>query len=198
MKKYEAKTFEIPELAGISKKTIEEHLKLYQGYVKNANTIIDKIAEYVSDSEKHAYALGELQRRFSFEYNGIRNHEYYFGSLVGGAKPLPADSKLKAQIESQAPSFQIWMQGFTAVALTRGIGWAILYWDQKEGQLMHGWTDEQHIGHLLEAKPIIMLDMWEHSYLFDYTPSEKKNYIEAFFANLNWEVIEDNFIKAKK
>lgn len=196
MKPYTPHEFNVPELAGISAKTIEEHIKLYQGYVKNANLIIEKIGEYMSDSEKNAYVIGELQRRFAFEFCGMRNHEYYFHSLEGGAKPLSADSTLRTMIESQAPSFDAWLTGFKAMALTRGIGWAILAWDSQTQQLTHSWVDEQHLGQLTGVTPVLMLDMWEHSYLMDYTPSEKKKYVEAFFANLNWETIEQNFIKA--
>ncbi|MEJ0001623.1 MAG: hypothetical protein WDN09_00305 [bacterium] len=43
MEKFQEKKFDIPELKGISAKNIEEHLKLYAGYVKNANTILEKI-----------------------------------------------------------------------------------------------------------------------------------------------------------
>src|SRR5262245_7032235 len=99
MEKFKELKFNIGELKGISAKNIEEHLKLYAGYVKHANLIIEKIGEYMADSEKNAYVLGELQRRFSFEFNGMRNHEYYFKSLENGAKPLPEKSKLKAAIE---------------------------------------------------------------------------------------------------
>jgi Fe-Mn family superoxide dismutase len=189
MKHYEPKTFTVPELNGISGKNIEEHLKLYQGYVKNANLIIDKIAEYMADSEKNAYVLGELQRRFSFEFNGIRNHEHYFAQLEGGPKLLPDGSKLKNLLISQASSFEAWLTGFKAIAMTRGIGWAILYWDPTLEQLTHGWVDEQHLGHLVGLTPILMLDMWEHSYVADYHPSGKKQYIEDYLAQVNWETV---------
>ncbi len=198
MKKYEEKKFDIGELKGISAKNIEEHLKLYAGYVKNTNLILEKIGEYMADSEKNAYVLGELQRRFSFEFNGMRNHEYYFSSLEGGVKSLSENSELKKQIESQVPSFDAWLAGFKAIALTRGVGWAVLSWDAKTSQLTHGWVDEQHLGHLVGLSPVLMLDMWEHSFVFDYQPSGKKQYIEDFFINLNWEVIEANFKQAKK
>ncbi len=198
MKHYEAKNFTIPELKGISTKTIEEHLKLYQGYVKNANLILDKIGEYMADSEKNAYVLGELQRRFSFEFNGMRNHEHYFGQLEQGASDLPPDSQLKAAIEQQAPSFEAWLSGFKAMTLTRGIGWAILYWDSQTRQLTHGWVDEQHLGHLMGLKPILMVDMWEHSYVADYQPSGKKGYVDDYFANINWEYVEKVFQEAIK
>lgn len=198
MKKYEERKFAIPELKGMSARSIEEHLKLYAGYVKHANLIIDKIAEYMADSEKNAYVLGELQRRFAFEFDGMRNHEYYFASLEGGANPLAESSALKAEIEKMAPSFDAWLAGFKAIALTRGIGWAILGWDPVAGQLTHSWVDEQHLGHLNGLRPVLMLDMWEHSYVADYQPSGKKNYVEDFFANLNWEMIEKNFAEARK
>jgi Fe-Mn family superoxide dismutase len=196
MTKYTLQEFNIGELKGISAKNIEEHLKLYKGYVTNANLIFDKIAENMADSEKNAYVLGELQRRFSFEFNGMRNHEIYFRELEGGAKELPADSKFKAQIEKQAPSFDAWLAGFKAIALTRGIGWAVLYWDPKSEQLTHAWVDEQHLGQLNGCTPVLMIDMWEHAFVYDYQPSGKKQYVEDFFANLNWEVVEENFLKA--
>jgi Fe-Mn family superoxide dismutase len=199
MKKYEEKKFEIPtDLKGVSQKTMEEHLKLYSGYVKNSNLILDKIGELMADHEANAFVLGELQRRFAFEFCGMRNHEYYFSSFEGGPKPLTKGTALKAQIEKQAPSFDIWLQGFKFIATTRGVGWAIMGWDTATQQLTHSWVDEQHVGHLTGLQPVLMLDMWEHSYIADYQPSGKKQYIEDFFANLNWEIIEKNFAEAAK
>ncbi|MEK7574882.1 MAG: Fe-Mn family superoxide dismutase [Patescibacteria group bacterium] len=196
MKKFEEQKFNIPVLNGISVKNIEEHLKLYAGYVKNSNLIVEKIGELASDAEKNAYVMGELQRRFGFEFNGMRNHEYYFKSLEGGQKSLPENSKLKAAIEKQAPSFDIWLGGFKALAMTRGIGWAILYYDKQTEQLMHTWVDEQHLGQLNGLNWVLGIDMWEHAFVYDYATSEKKKYVEAFFSNLNWEVIESNFKSA--
>src|SRR3989344_3478969 len=94
-KQFDEKKFNLGELKGISQKTKEEHLKLYAGYVKHTNLILKKIEELTEDSEKNAYALGEIQRRFSFEYNGMRNHEIYFDSLSDGPSELGGNSKLK-------------------------------------------------------------------------------------------------------
>ncbi len=195
MEKFKELKFNIGELKGISAKNIEEHLKLYAGYVKYSNLIHEKIGEYMADSEKNAYVLGELQRRFGFEFNGMRNHEYYFKSIEGGAKALSEDSELKKAIQKQAPSFDAWLTGFKAVAMTRGIGWAVLYWDKETEQLIHAWVDEQHLGQLNGLGWVLGIDMWEHAYVYDYPTSEKKKYIETFFENLNWEVIEENFAK---
>lgn len=196
MTPYTPKTFQIPTLQGISAKTIEEHLKLYQGYVKNANLIIEKIGPLMADFDANAYIIGELQRRFSFEFNGIRNHELYFGQLEQGPAQLPDNSAFKAAIERQAPSFDAWLGGFKTVALTRGIGWAMLYWDPTAQQLTPGWVDEQHLGHLVGLVPILALDMWEHSYVADYQPSGKKQYVEDYFSNINWNVVEERFVTA--
>ena len=196
MEQFTLKTFTIPELQGISAKNIEEHLKLYKGYVTNINLIFEKLGELMADPVGNAFVIGELHRRIGFEFNGMRNHEYYFASLEGGAKSLPEGSLLKAEIEKVAGSFDAWLAGFKILAMTKGVGWAVLYYDKQTKRLVPGWIDEQHMGTLTSLSPILMLDMWEHAFVYDYPTSEKKSYVEAFFANLNWEVIEQNFKNA--
>lgn len=185
------KTFKIPELKGISTKTIEEHLKLYEGYVKNANGIIEKMSKI--DSATDAYIAGELFRRFSFEYNGMRNHEVYFSSLEGGPVTFNPESDLGKRLVELFGSYEVFVKEFSALALTRGIGWAVLWYDRKENKFLASWVDEQHLGQLNGCDMILALDMWEHSYVADYQPSGKKQYTEDFFTNLNWSVIEKNF-----
>lgn len=193
METFTPKTFELGKLKGISSKTIEEHLKLYKGYVTNINLIFNKLKELKSDPEKNAFLLGELERRIGFEFGGMRNHEYYFSSLSGGSKEINKEGALYKALEKEWGSFENFLAHFKFVATTRGVGWSMLYFDKIGNKLIISWVDEQHIGHLVGASPILCLDMWEHSYYLDYIPSEKKKYIEAFFANLNWEVIESNF-----
>ena len=197
MEKFKEEKFKIGSLKGISDKNIEEHLKLYAGYVKNANTVVEKISELSKDSEKNMYLIGELFRRFSFEYNGMRNHEIYFNSLSGGAKLLPKNSKLEKMLIETYQSVEIFIMGFKNIAMTRGVGWAGLWYDKKDKRLLCSWVDEQHLGQLNGCEMILALDMWEHAYVADYQPSGKKQYIEDFFANLNWEVIENNFLDAQ-
>ncbi len=205
MKQFVAKTFKIPELKGISKKNIEEHLKLYAGYVKNANLVIEKIAELKKEMDPatptgaaNIYAFGEVNRRFGFEYNGMRNHETYFAGFEGGAKLLDDASSLKKALGDTWGSFDAWLTEFKTIAMTRGIGWAMLYYDRKDGRLLNAWVDEQHLGQLQDCTLILALDMWEHSYVADYQPSGKNAYVEDFFTNLNWDVIENNYSQIGK
>lgn len=185
---YTPKTFNIPELDGISRQTIDEHIGLYNGYVKHANLIREKIAAYSNDPDNNTYAIGEMQRRYGFEFGGMRNHEYYFTQFEGGAKALP-EGKLKDMLVTQWGSVEAWMERFTKVAMTRGVGWAMLYIDRSTNQLVETWVDEQHLGQLADLDIVLALDMWEHSYMLDVPPSRKKEYVDAFFRNLNWEVV---------
>ena len=193
METFKTMTFNIPKLEGISEKNIEEHLKLYKGYVTNTNLILNKISEFKVDLEKNAYVLAELQRRFGFEFDGMRNHEYYFASLSDGKKEINKSGELYQKIEKEWGSFDNFLMHFKFVAITRGPGWTILYFDKMTDKLIISWIDEHHLGQLTGLSPILCLDMWEHAYYLDYIPAEKKKYIEAFFANLNWEAVEKNF-----
>jgi Fe-Mn family superoxide dismutase len=191
---FELKTFTIPELTGISAKNIEEHLKLYKGYVTNTNLILQKVAELSKDAENNTYTIGELQRRFGFEFDGMRNHEYYFSQFEGGPV-VRSESSLVTKVESTWGTFDTWLTQFKAIAMTRGIGWAMLYYDPTTDRLVQTWVEEQHLGQLVGLTPILALDMWEHAFVYDYPTSEKKKYVEAFLANLNWSVVEGRFKK---
>ncbi len=198
---YEAKKFGLPKLEGISEKSVEEHLGLYEGYVKNFNAISKQIAELaMSDSDpstplgagKNAHAVSELVRRRSFEFNGMRLHEHYFAQFEGGPKPLSPDGQLAKVLESTYKP----MTGekvMKTIGLMRGPGWAILYFDPEAGELLTSFVGEQHQGHLATLPIILALDVWEHAYILDYGAAGKGKYIDAFFKNLNWAVVEKRF-----
>ena len=193
---YTAKTFTIPALTGISEKTITEHIKLYEGYVKHVNLIGEKIAELGSaDAEKNAYPIMERQRRVGFECGGMKNHERYFEQFEGSAQPVDENGIFFGECNASFGSYEAWLVRFNQIAMTRGIGWAMLYFDRDTKTLVNAWVDEQHLGQLATADIILALDMWEHSYMLDYVPSEKKKYIEAFFTNLNWKVCDERLAK---
>lgn len=191
--KYVAKTFNIRRLDGISETTIEEHLKLYAGYVSNFNHIQELLING-GGQNLDSYSTKEAIRRQGFEYGGIKNHEFYFTSLEGGSCELDLESALNIKIADQFGDLEAWKQQFIKwTATMRGVGWAILGYDRTNDRLINYWVDEQHLGHLPTVYPIICLDMWEHSYCIDYVPSKKIDYIEAFFRNLNWSVIARDF-----
>lgn len=189
---YEAHTFNLPELDGISTESVKQHIGLYEGYVKNFNAITAKLGEYAKDPEANALALAELMRRRSFEFGGMRLHEHYFPQFEGGAKPLDESSALGVQMLKDYHKMEYFLPYFKMIAGLRGPGWALLYWDPAAKQFVAGWTEEQHLG--THPLPIILaLDVWEHAYVLDYGASGRSKYIDAFFNNLNWGVIEKRF-----
>ena len=191
---YQEQTFTIPELKGISSKQIEVHLKLYAGYVKHVNLLRENIhALETEDKEKHAYTIAELRRRFSFEFNGMRMHEYYFQSFAGGPKPLDDSGALAQALAEKYGDKEQFIAHFTSVGMSRGIGWTILYWDPI-GKTPHvAWLSDHELGTLAGLPIILAMDMWEHAYMVDYLPAEKASYITAFLENTNWDISEKRF-----
>jgi Fe-Mn family superoxide dismutase len=191
MHTYEARKFNIPKLDGISEESIKQHIGLYEGYVKNFNAISAKLPEYAADSEKNAHALSELIRRKSFEFDGMRLHEYYFEQFEGGAKELDKNSALGKEFEKEYKEY--FTEYFKAIGNMRGPGWAMLYFDPVAKEFQAGFAGEQHQGHFVTLPIILALDVWEHCFILDYGAGGKGKYLDAFFKNLNWSVIEKRF-----
>ena len=190
---YVTKTFNLSALEGLSEKQINVHLALYEGYVKHVNLIMEKIRALTEvDVEGNAYRIAELRRRFAFEFDGMRMHEYYFEQFEGSQTSLTTGSALgKAVAEKYGE------QGLVAhikeVAGSRGIGWVVVYSDPVAKTLHTVFVNDHEVGQLAGLPIVLVLDLWEHAYMVDYVPAEKKNYIDAFFANLNWSVMEKRF-----
>ena len=191
---YTAKTFEFRTLKGISEKNLSEHVGLYNGYVKHYNLATDLMQKHVNDADAQ-YLITELNRRRSFEYNGIKNHEYYFADLSGEQIALDPSSPLAKKIDETWGSFDGWKDEFSKIAMTRGIGWAILSYDPESGILQNGWVDEQHLGQLNSTKFILGIDMWEHAFVADYQPSGKKQYVADFLEQVSWGNAMERFGK---
>ena len=194
---YSPKTFTIPTLDGISDESVKQHVGLYQGYVKNFNAIAAKLVEYAKEgTEKNAVALGELIRRKSFEFDGMRLHELYFTQFEGGAKALDENSALGRALAAEYHGY--FVEYLKSIGNMRGPGWAILYYDPVGKQFQTGFAGEQHQGHFVTLPIILALDVWQHAFILDYGAAGKGKYLDAFFKNLNWGVIEKRFAEIQK
>src|SRR3989338_6634167 len=193
MQKYEEKKFDIEQLDGISTKQIEEHLKLYSGYVKHTNLIREKIAELSKDKENNSYIISELRRRFNFEFNGMRMHEYYFEQLEGGAKDLNTESALAKVLTEKYGSLNESINHFKEDGKSRGIGGVVFAYDVTAKTNHIVWVGDHEIGQLGGLPIIAVMDVWEHAFMVDYVPSEKGKYIDAFLKNINSDVLEKRY-----
>jgi len=180
-------------MPGFSKTMLENHFKLYQGYVKNFDLLMNKLQNLLDENKHGTPEYNEMERRLGWEFNGMRLHEYYFENL-GGKGILDEKSDLYKEIAKEFGSFEEWKKDFISTGKMRGIGWAVLYEDPETGHFLNMWINEHDTGHLAGGKVILVMDVFEHAYMTDYQ-LDKPAYIEAFFKNINWDEVSKRFKK---
>ena len=184
-------------MKGISKKTVEEHLKLYQGYVNKYNEINEQLSG-LSDEDftkaNQVYSkIRELKLELSFAWGGIINHEIYFNHL-GGKGGMPEGELLK-QIEKDFGSFENYKKDVKATGISAR-GWVWTAWNEREERLFNYLGDAQNAFPVWGAHPIMALDTYEHAYFIDFGAA-RAGYIDAFFENIDWETVSENFQKCQ-
>jgi Fe-Mn family superoxide dismutase len=197
---YQAREFNLSGLNGISDQTLEMHFKLYEGYVKETNKLSEAIYKFIQDGQvdqEEMPAYSELTRRLGFEYNGMVLHEYYFDNLRrgGGTGDAERTAQFTRAAESSFGSYEIWKADFVGIGKMRGVGWAICYQNPGSGRLSNHWITLHETGNVAGYDPILVMDVWEHAYLLDYKPAERPKYIEAFFSNIDWTMVEKRLQK---
>lgn len=176
-------------MKGFSDKALQLHFSLYQGYVKNTNGLIKELSSLATAGKATTPQYAELKRRFGWEFDGMRLHEYYFGNLGGEEAVLDSNSSLMKLIERTFGSYDAWKEDFIATGKMRGIGWVILSYDANTGKLFNTWINEHDVGHLAGTTPLLVMDVFEHAYLPDYG-TNRGDYITAFFNNVNWDAVK--------
>ena len=175
-------------MQGFSETLIKNHFTLYQGYVTNTNKVMDILGQLLKDGKSGTPEYAELKRRFGWEFNGMRLHEYYFENL-GGKSPLGKDGKLTKKIQTEFGSIEEWEKDYRATGAMRGIGWVILYEDAPSGRLFNVWINEHDVSHPAGCNPLLVMDVFEHAFMIDYG-LKRADYIGAFFKNINWQAVE--------
>lgn len=165
-------------LVGISDDQIAQHWALYEGYVKNANLLLEGAAK----AEAGTPGWAEPKRRLGFEMNGLVLHEYYFGNLASGSKLSPG-SDLAGDVGAAWGSIGAWREDFAKTGGMRGVGWAILYHDPATGGLFNCWISSHEQGHPAGFHPVLVLDVFEHAFMVDYGAGGRADYIAAFLDN---------------
>jgi Fe-Mn family superoxide dismutase len=185
---YEAKKFDhLLGTEGFSDAILNNHFGLYEGYVKNTNALLDLLDTKTVGTPEYS----ELQRRFGWEWNGMRLHELYFGNISNGSTAL-SDGILKTKLEEIYGSIENWKKNFIGVGTMRGIGWAVLVHDEASGELFNIWVNEHDGGHLAGATSLLVMDVFEHAFVLDYG-LKRADYIDAFFKAIDWTEVERRF-----
>lgn len=174
----------LSKTTGISQTTHEEHYKLYQGYIKKTNEIMEKLKTVDLASANQSYSdLRSLKVELSFALGGVKNHELYFDAMGGAGGPAPG--KLGERVARDFGSHEKWAAEFKACGLAAR-GWVWLAWDRDLGRLMNYVGDAQNTYPIWNSAIVLPMDVYEHAYYLDFK-TNRAAYIDAFLANVDWE-----------
>jgi Fe-Mn family superoxide dismutase len=176
------------ELDGISREAVEAHYRLYEGYVNKRNEIMARLADVDAAVANQVYSeLRALKVELTFAIGGIKNHEIYFEHLGGdGGDP---DGAIAELIVRDFGSVGEWRADLKATGMAaRGWAWTAYDWDEQ--RLFNYLGDAQNTFPVWNATPLVALDVYEHAYFIDYQ-TDRGSYIDAFFHNLDWAVVND-------
>lgn len=190
MQPYGVRTFDnLKGLPGFSEQAVQMHLTLYKGYVDNTNMFAERLREALKTGTTMSVEWKELTRRFAWEFNGMRLHEYYFENLTAQPASLAPSSPVRRKIEEDFGGYDLWERGFKETGVMRGIGWVMLAVDTHTGRLFNAWLDEHDGGLLAGASPLLIMDVFEHAVLPDFG-LKRADYIQAFFHAIDWKTVE--------
>jgi superoxide dismutase, Fe-Mn family len=184
---YAAKDYsKLRGLRGLTDDQLQVHLELYAGYVKRTNALLARLWETRAAADA---AWQELRRRAGWEWNGMRLHELYFDGLTKDARPLADDHPFAKAVTGSHGSAAAWLDELMQTARLPGVGWAIAYQDLATGQVLNTWVESHEEGHLAGARPLVVLDVWEHAWTAYRRPTERAAYLQDWLANVDWSVV---------
>jgi Fe-Mn family superoxide dismutase len=186
--------FDPKKLRGISEKLIvSHHENNYGGALRNLNKVEGALAALNKESAPFVVA-GLKERELTFS-NSVALHELYFANLGGDGK---AGGKVTKALAETYGSLGRWEEEFraTGASLGGGSGWVILDFELST-KTLRTHCSGNHTQTKAGSLPLLVLDMYEHAYQMDYGAAAAK-YIDAFFDNLRWEVVEQRFARATK
>jgi Fe-Mn family superoxide dismutase len=187
------------ELDGISKQTMEDHYKLYEGYCKKTNAIRKALNEINYDEAEGNQVYSEIRALgvdYTFALLGYKNHDLYFGHLGGdGGEP---EGRFAELADSESGGVGKWKTALEKTALAAR-GWVMVGYDLNDGSLFNYILDSQNLWAVYNMVPVLALDVYEHAYARDFgaTPAGRGEYVEAFFRNLDWDHVNRQLTQAE-
>jgi Fe-Mn family superoxide dismutase len=160
----------------------------HQGYVNGWNSAEETLAEN-RDAGTTDGSAGAI-RNVTHNGSGHILHTLFWNNMSpnGGGEP---EGDLRARIEEDFGSYDAWQAEFEAAASAAG-GWALLVYDSHAGRLRNIVVDKHDQGALWGSHPILALDVWEHSYYYDYGP-DRGSFVDAFFEVVDWDDVAENY-----
>ena len=185
----------ILKLDGISAESVEAHWGLYEGYVKKYNEIQERLDGADRGAANQIFSdYRSYRSAITFAIGGIKNHELYFSNLGnGGGQPSDA---LAGRLKHHFGGLDAFLTELRAGGMA-GRGWAWLAYDWDWDRLDVHIGDSQDTFPVWNATPILGLDVYEHSYIRDFSTARPK-YIDAFIANIDWADVSGRWDRIAK
>ena len=180
--------FDAKSLRGISEKLITSHWENnYTGAVKALNLVRGRLQQAGADAALPPYLYAGLKREQLIRTGSVVYHELYFRNLGGSGQ---AGAKVRSAIARSFGSYDAWESEFRRIGqgLGGGSGWVMLAWNPAL-KLMENYALADHGQGSSGSVPLLMMDMYEHAYQMDYGAAAAK-YVDAFFANVQWDAVE--------
>jgi len=179
--------FDPAKLQGFSERLIRSHWENnYGGAVKALNAIERRLAAMLRERDLPPYIYGDLKREELVRTGSVILHEHYFDNLGGDGR---ANGPVLQLLTDWFGGYEAWHAEFTKMAngLAGGSGCVILAYNLHTGEVHNYWAWD-HMHNVPMGRPLLVLDMYEHSYHLDYGAAAAK-YIEAFMENLDWDEV---------
>lgn len=201
--------FELPKLnyafnalePHIDAKTMEiHHSKHHQAYVTNLNNAVKGTDAENLSIEDICKNISKYPAAVRNNGGGHFNHSLFWEIMAPNAGGVPSNEIGKA-IDAELGGFEKFKADFSQAGATRfGSGWAWLCVNA-DGKLCvcSSANQDNPLMDIAECKgtPILGMDVWEHAYYLNYQ-NRRPDYIAAFFNVVNWDKVNELYLKAKK
>ena len=172
----------------VSEQAHQLHIELYLGYCNKYNEIQEELQEYAGcpDANKNYSRYRGMKKDEAHNLNAITLHEHFFNNLSD--KPTSPGKHFIGLINQSFGGFEDWKRDFVSCSkATRG--WAVMVFEQRSGRIKNMMIDHHDTGVFMNSYPLLVLDCWEHSYIFDYQ-NDIDRYISKFLHCADWNVVE--------
>ncbi len=182
----------------LSSKAKEAHEKLYNGYVKAFDKLITQLqTANTEESESNHSAFRSLKIDEQYNLNAVKLHELYFNNISDLQSAIAVDSVPYMRFSRDFGTFEKWQYDFRACCMAAREGWAITYFEPLRKVYINCIVDGHNTGIPIGGIPVLVIDMWAHSYYRDYL-EDKKSYVNAMMKEINWNVLEARMVVAER
>lgn len=182
----------------LSDANVNNHIELYDGYIENFNKVSAALdSEDRSSVSSNHSNFRNLKLDETYNMNGVYLHELFFANVGDPNSRINMDTLSYMRLNRDFGTFDAWQKDFIACALSSRNGWAITYLNLYTQTYMNCFIDMHSKNVPAGMVPVIVMDMWQHSYYKDYL-KDAKTYLIAMMKQLKWPIIEKRFEKADK